>query len=152
MLILTTITKMRLHLQIKTQTNVYNQSKKSLISTKPLKKTTPHSFKGQQLQHKQLYRFVIQMSCLDKFLSFNLTLSLYQGTLDWLRFTMICPKTYNLKSCTFKIPRKIDPPPCGQWLDWRVDISITQGPKTGLFEVGSLHYASTHSYIYGPCA
>ena len=28
---------------------------------KPRKKTTPHSFKGQQLENKSLYRFVIYM-------------------------------------------------------------------------------------------
>ena len=44
--------------------------------TKPLKKKPPHSFKGQQLENKSLYRFVISMSFLEKFLSYNLTLSL----------------------------------------------------------------------------
>ena len=42
----------------------------------PAKKETPHSFKGQQLEHKSLYRFVIYMSILEKFPSYNLTLSL----------------------------------------------------------------------------
>ena len=42
----------------------------------PSKKETPHSFKGQQLENKSLYRFVISMSFLEKFLSYNLTLSL----------------------------------------------------------------------------
>ena len=39
-------------------------------------KETPHSFKGQQLENKSLYRFVIYMSFLEKFLSFNLTSNL----------------------------------------------------------------------------
>ena len=39
------------------------------------KKETPHSFKGQQLEYKSLYRFVIYMCILETFLSYNLTLS-----------------------------------------------------------------------------
>ena len=42
----------------------------------PAKKETPHSFEGQQLENKLLYRFVIYMSFLEKCLSYNLTLSL----------------------------------------------------------------------------
>ena len=42
----------------------------------PAKKETPHSFKGQQLENKSLYRFVIYMGFLEKYLSYNLTLSL----------------------------------------------------------------------------
>ena len=44
--------------------------------TKPAKNETPHSFKGQQLENKLLYRFVIYMGFLEKYLSYNLTLSL----------------------------------------------------------------------------
>ena len=44
--------------------------------TNPAKKETPHSFKGQQLENKSLYRFVIYMVFLEKYLSYNLTLSL----------------------------------------------------------------------------
>ena len=59
-----------------------------IIIIKPLKKETPHSFKGRQLENKSLqYRFVICMSFLE----------------SWLRFTMICPKTCDFKSCTFTI-------------------------------------------------
>ena len=39
----------------------------------PAKKETPHSFKGQQLENKSLYRFVIYMVFLEKYLSYNLT-------------------------------------------------------------------------------
>ena len=42
----------------------------------PAKKETPHTFKGQQLENKSLYRFIIYMRFLEKFLSYNLTLSL----------------------------------------------------------------------------
>ena len=42
----------------------------------PAKKETPHSFKGQQLENKSVYRFVIYMGFLEKYLSYNLTLSL----------------------------------------------------------------------------
>ena len=44
------------------------------------KKETQHSF---QLENKSLYRFVIFRSCLDK-------------CLNWLRFTMICPRFQKL--------------------------------------------------------
>ena len=42
----------------------------------PAKKETLHSFKGQQLENKSLYCFVIYMSIFEKFPSYNLTLSL----------------------------------------------------------------------------
>ena len=42
----------------------------------PANKETPHSFKAQQLENKSLYRFVIYMGFLEKYLSYNLTLSL----------------------------------------------------------------------------
>ena len=46
------------------------------VDINPAKKETPHSFKGQQLENKSLYRFVIYMGFLEKYLSYNLTLSL----------------------------------------------------------------------------
>ena len=47
-----------------------------MVVINPANKETPHSFKGQQLQNKSLCRFVIYISFLEKFLSYNLTLSL----------------------------------------------------------------------------
>ena len=46
------------------------------VKLNPAKKETPHSFKGQLLDKKLLYRFVNYIGLLGKILSFNLTSNL----------------------------------------------------------------------------
>ena len=53
-----------------------NFSALCLWNINPAKKETPHSFKGQRLENKLLYPFVIYMGFLEKYRSYNLTLDL----------------------------------------------------------------------------
>ena len=90
----------------------------------PAKREILHSFKGQQLENKSLYCFVIYIGLWKKILA--------------LIFKFV---TRELAEIHDDLSENM------QWPEQAVDISLTHRvPKSGLFEVASRH-ASTHSYF-----